>query len=351
MYISMNHVRRKFVLIISALLGLLIFRSFQLGYQIRDTTIPIAASSDSFPSMFDDSETLHPLDVDDSEAWCKHLSSTTEPPLVLYNRIPKAGGTTMQKIYWDKPRWRLTSEYWGNIDRENLKDKLQSKFSSILEKSYEGTTTIVDGHFKPMFPVHNAVYMNLMRLPKSRLVSHFYYALYDSKEAIKSGNGTNIKMIERINSPYLDEKCLTSANCTNYLKSNCKIQLQHLCTGGSCGKTNRDGRIDNNDIGEILSNKLLEVLGFQEEFEKSLDMFECAFPSIFEGGKEKLKKMGAQKVGNHKFGIISKELEKLMDETFCVDEMELYKRALEQFNYRYNKMVLNRGSCCRVKNK
>jgi len=78
-------------------------------------------------------------------------------------------------------------------------------------------------------------------------------------------------------------------------------------------------------------------------------MFECAFPTIFEGAQKVYEKIGAFNIGTHKLGIISKDLEKILDENFCTEEMTLYKRALEQFNHRYNKMVLNRGSCCRVK--
>lgn len=243
----------------------------------------------------------------------------------------------MQTLYEDKLSVRLLQDYWVSTDQNNLEGKLQQKFSSILEKSEEGTTTIVDGHFKPMFRVHNATFINLMRLPKPRTISYFYYSLYDSFGA-KSRNGTNVELLEKLKAPYLDETCLTSDSCLKYLKESCRGQIGFLSEGG----------YDKIDIGKILSNEILEVLGFQEELEKSLDMFECVFPSIFKGAKQKLKTMGASNVGKHKFGIISKDLEKLMDETFCIEEMELYKRALQQFNYRYNKMVLNRSSCCRV---
>jgi len=312
-----------------------------------------------FPSVVNDSETLNvsvsnvssydplPLSFDDSAVWCKHLSSTPEPPLVVYNRIPKAGGTTMKAIYQDKLHRALGMR--GFTNRNNLKDKLLSTFSAILETSKEGTTTIVDGHFRPMFPVPNATFMNLMRLPKSRVVSNFYYSLYDSVAAKHSDNGVNKKFLENVTSPALNEKCLKSKNCLKWLRTACRSQIQFLSTSDSWGEEKTDGTYDKIDIGKILSNKNLEVLGFQEEFEKSLDMFECAFPSIFEGARQKLKGIGSKNKGKHKFGITSKNLEKLIDENFCVEEMELYRRALDQFNYRYTKMMMNRDRCCRVK--
>jgi len=331
---------------------------------VDSDTLNLSVSSVSislFPSVVNDSETLNvsvsnvssydplPLSFDDSAVWCKHLSSTPEPPLVVYNRIPKAGGTTMKAIYQDKLHRGLGGDHWGFTDRNNLKDKLLSTFSAILKTSKEGTTTIVDGHFSPMFPVPNATFMNLMRLPKSRVVSEFYYSLYDSIAARHSDNGINKIFLENVTSPALNEKCLKSKNCLTYLRTACRLQIEFLSTSDSLGEEKPDGTYDKIDIGKILSNKNLEVLGFQEEYEKSLDMFECAFPSIFKGAKQKLKGIGSKNKGKHKFGITSKNLEKLMDENFCVEEMELYRRALDQFNYRYTKMMLNRDRCCRVK--
>ena len=236
-----------------------------------------------FTSVLNNSETLNvsvsnvfsydplPLSFDDSDAWCKHLSSTPEPPLVVYSRIQKAGGTTMKHIYKDKRRRALPRDYWGFTDRDNLKGKLLSTFSAILEKSDEGTTTIVDGHFRPMFPVHNATFMNLMRLPKSRAVSAFYYSLYDSLAAKKSDNGINNEFLEKVISPLLDKKCLKSNECLKYLREGCRNQIRYLCTGDSCGEEKPDGSYDKTDIGKILSNKNLEVLGLLEvsELDKS----------------------------------------------------------------------------------
>jgi len=173
----------------------------------------------------------------------------------------------MHRLYGDKPSMSLPQDYWGLTNHNNLTGKLLSKFNSILEESDEGTTIIVDGHFGPMFPVHNATFMNLMRLPKSRTVSAFYYSLYDSVAAKKSDNGINNNMVEEVKSPHLDEKCLKINKCLKYLRECCRNQSVFLCTGDSCGEEKPDGSYDKIGIGNILSNKNLEVLGFQEEIE------------------------------------------------------------------------------------
>jgi len=236
------------------------------------SVISNASSSDPFPAEFDNSEALNvpvisitpssapfPSEFDDSERWCQHLRSTPEPPLVLYNRIAKAGSTTLRKIYKHKPNVRLNSRYWGSISEENIAN-YKKKFSSIIEESEEGTTTIADGHFMPIFPFPNATFMNMMRLPKSRLVSQFYYVMYDSIAA-RADNGTNSKYLASVGgSLYLDEKCLTSDKCLNELEGICKTQLSFLCRGGSCGNKTKGSY----DIEKILSNDILEVLGFQE---------------------------------------------------------------------------------------
>ena len=37
-------------------------------------------------------------DSAEADSWCRYISSSPEPRLLLYNRVPKAGGSTIRKV-------------------------------------------------------------------------------------------------------------------------------------------------------------------------------------------------------------------------------------------------------------
>jgi len=220
----------------------------------------------------------------DPAAWCAHISSTPEPQLLLYNRIPKAGGTTMLEILNAEPRakkgiWDFaiddlniktsrnhpitsyvfgsSSGLWGDHRRKDypldaetnthLLGRVQKTISTLINNHNVKTHTkgVANGHFFPLLPgIHT--YFNIMRQPAKRAESSFYFNIHDSEGAKIRREAKNATMLNREFLEWysggvskLDESCFKSEKCRRVFEGECKLQTEYLCggenEGGECG--------------------------------------------------------------------------------------------------------------------
>jgi len=322
--------------------------SFYLFQQFVKSDVAAASRHQAFE--------VDPLDffVDDSADWCERIGSSPEPREVLYNRIPKAGSSTMQHLLRinnhgrsrgnrdGDTSFRIGSEFWGNtlIERQSSDGRLRAEFDRIAEdRKKPELAVVIDGHFYPMFKHGAATYFNIMRNPRSRLTSWFYYSLHDSHEA-KALNRSSEELVKTYGSDKLDEKCYDSLVCQKFIKRKYKSQLQYLCEGDVCGSEG--------EKAQIFSSTLLEVGGFLEEFDKSLEMLECVYPTVFNGVREAYGDLrgAVERKGSRNAGISSERLDSLIDEA-CGREKEVYDKLMAQFLKRYERMRVSREVCCR----
>lgn len=176
--------------------------------------------------------------------------------------------------------------------------------------------------------------MNMIRDPKSRLVSSFYYMLYDSSKSSESFNSKDLITVH--GSEKLDVKCLYSPTCLKILNGICKRQLHYL------GEKN---------VTDIMNDLTYEVIGINEEFTKTVELLECVYPTIFEDALTVYEGLPMIKKGSQaKLGISDSDLEEVID-GYCSEEMELYEATKARLLKRYERMVMDRGSCCREKRK
>ena len=286
---------------------------------------------------------------DDAKEWCDFLQSSPEPRLVLYNRIPKAGSSTIRHLLEETSSRRsfhyktLLSEFWGDASSgTNLRRRVVAQLKETVEQT-KGRPVISDGHFfgDPvrwdeigMKHANEVAYVNVMRTPVERLRSLWYYDKTRPME-IREQHWEHIDSWEQCLG---DEKCLMSQ--------------ENMCTTGQMQKFVCSGIPQERCTAlKILSPTFFTVLGVTEAFAETLEMLECAFPTTFSAAAAlyrhknvKINTAGASRPSSNN----SIPLEMLLAPS-CTKEQSLYDDVHLLFWARHARMVANRNLCCRQK--
>lgn len=90
----------------------------------------------------------------DARRWCQHISTTPEPSVLFYNRIPKCGSSTMIDIIkrqikvMHKPiyYYYLSSQWWSSYAMNGEKDKLYNYLKIRFFRDRNAQMRVVVGH-------------------------------------------------------------------------------------------------------------------------------------------------------------------------------------------------------------
>jgi Sulfotransferase family len=261
-----------------------------------------------------------------------------DPQVIVYNRIPKAGSTTLISLLShlaEKNNFTLVlpTPYYNHAAARD----------AVLTALKTGKRTVVCNHFN--FPeilygssngngnnnlVNNKIkknnqqvaYINVMRNPVDRCASFYYYTRYgDRSKQLKTntieqyGNST---LDECVNQPWKEiAKCF-----------NCKEDTQALAfcgrEGGGCSSASAE---------EILEQAWENVqahyfVGITEDLHGTAEMFELLFPSFFRGITEAMEVTAPKKVSSSREQYIapSEKARKVVEKWAAVD-MKLYTRV------------------------
>lgn len=196
-----------------------------------------------------------------------------EPLVLVYNRIPKAGSTTLMalaKELADRNGFRM-------VTPEPYYDHSKIR-RAIFDAIASDTKTLVVNHFH--FPEivygDQIAYMNIMRDPVNRSVSDYYYLRYSSRR----GNHA-AKYRETHGDLSLDE-CLFEKNneFTGICEPDVNVQSSFFC--------GREGHPCHAQVSMLESLGLKNMrdhfsVGVEERYRETLDMLESTFPSFFKG--------------------------------------------------------------------
>jgi len=200
------------------------------------------------------------------------IDTCVKDPLVLvYNRIPKAGSTTLmtlaKQLSVENHFTMLTPEPYFNHDK-----LLRSIFKAIQS---EKRTLIVNHFFFPELLYNDHVsYMNMMRDPVNRTVSDFYY--------LRS------KRRGKLAATYIDQHGDIDIDECYFGKTEyspiCEIAANYQ-TSFFCGM---EGHPCHNDVQmkEALGLENIKQhyrVGIEERYEETLEMLELSYPSFFKG--------------------------------------------------------------------
>ena len=307
--------------------------------------------------------------LDDARQWCNYTSSTPEPNVIAYNRMPKAGSSTMEYLFNELSssnkfgRWAAESKFWGDLDEAEFAT-LRREFEKIVTSKLQNTPSkqiIIDGHwsqtmFKPSkISAERVEYIQLIRDCQSRRKSLFFYGLYDSVEALKvKSDSAKFKQRIREELRIADrnisvEDCLSDYEC---LKASGKLtytsnrELKYIC-GPNCNRTY--GSYVEGALKNLHDPEAFTVVGVLDILQRHLGMLECAYPKMLKGILNLFNK-------NHMFVRVgsrddtSPALKRLLDEICHRDTnpyIEIYEEAIEVLKYRYHYARKNHNKCCR----
>lgn len=335
--------------------------------------------------------------------WCENIKTTPEPKVLIYNRMPKCGSSSVNSLFEQVKIKNKFTKFSSNqkswyIDFEDEKNrdltKQFQKFTKHLlahDGKLQGNPSnemlkpvLLEGHWNQhtfnqgFFGANVSLeYIQLIRGCNTRRRSAMFYFLFESDSANKAkGNGT--EAYDRYKRAYLDitdnsttaETCIRDYDCLNRSSTlKTMTELQYLCgmkcTAEAQARSNaheEDNRGMKTMIGQyeyegalwnIFDPKAFAMVGLTEYFIETLEMLECMYPSFFDGivslyqnKKEHLKKNARTKLES------SPALEAVLNET-CAESGNLYTRlhrkATEAFLGRYEYMKSNKDTCCRSK--
>eukprot|EP00798_Chlamydomonas_sp_ICE-L_P001629 gene1629-33019_t len=218
--------------------------------------------SDALRSVADDAaaHAFNPLERLNSRIRAK----TKRADLILYNRVPKSGSTSMQdhidKLsrvkalhyvappYVKCPKTQLSCLTSGQpMPAEGELAKLVNFFNRRASKG--GKTLLIDFHFRfvdfEMLNETAPVYFNTIRNPVSRIISHYFYARFGPRSPSK------------------------------------RSQMMYFCPWGS-PKCVKKGPEALEEAKRVLVEKY-EAVGVLEHMQESLEVLEAILPDVFEG--------------------------------------------------------------------
>ena len=205
----------------------------------------------------------------------KNWQCWSKPLVLVYNRIPKAGSSTMiglAKALAVKNGFRMVTPepYYSHM-------KIRR---AIFDAISTNTKTLIANHFYfPEIVYSNAIeYMNMMRDPVERLMSDYYYL----RSLERRGNHA---VVYRQKHGDMDiDQCIFG---NSSYSGNC-LPMSNLQTHFFCGM---EGSSCHDDEHTLMADAVANMdtfysVGITERFEDTLKMLEKRFPSFFHGALE-----------------------------------------------------------------
>ncbi|XP_023345285.1 heparin sulfate O-sulfotransferase-like isoform X2 [Eurytemora carolleeae] len=266
----------------------------------------------------------------------------TRPPVLMYNRIPKTGSTSLMNIAYEirsQNRYRIVQVRLTSAGSKNI-----LSFNDQLEISrnisaWSSLPLLFHGHFAYFEPstlgvdVH-PVFINLIRKPLERLVSYYYFLRYgddilEDKVRSKQGDTTTFDECVERNQPDCDPKKLW-------------MQIPFFCgSSPHCWEPGSSWALE--QAKQNLINKYL-VVGVTEDLESFVTVLELLLPQYFAGGVQYLRDTGKAHIKRtkHKDPVSQQTIDKMKRSKVFQLELEFYNFALKHFKYTKKTVTSNK---------
>lgn len=245
------------------------------------------------------------------------------PQVLVYNRIPKAGSSTMIALIQELAKrndfdFVLPVPYYDHTAARG----------AIFDALASGRRTLVCNHFN--FPqllyADRVAYMNVMRKPVDRCTSLYYYTRYgDRSRALKA------EVLARYGNQSLDD-CMARPAVEHAACFNCPPAEQALAF---CGHEDGDCTRAAHEV--VLSRAWANLqahyfVGVTEHLDATVEALTTIFPDFFAGAPNVLSTLPEQKVTHTRSEYLepSAASQAAMAVWASPDE-ELYARAAAQF--------------------
>ncbi|XP_039272317.2 uronyl 2-sulfotransferase-like [Styela clava] len=247
---------------------------------------------------------------------------------VFYNRIEKCGSRSLISIAINiaqRNKIKVISDnkiYKRKLEGVELKELQQNIINIFPPTFYERHLLYVDFD---MYPESlRPVYINIVRDPIERFVSHFNYEKYGDASRNKSRSPPKAGR-ENINDCVLKE--IGVCNRHNPMMFNMGF---YFCGMGNTCKIRSATRVK---IAKRHVDEKYSVIGVLEEFEKTLLLFEWMLPDYFQGALDiwKTHNETSGTTESIKRDFLTPESRKKLKEDLMADEYEVYYHAKRKF--------------------
>jgi len=259
-----------------------------------------------------------------------NVKSKLAQPIIIYNRVPKTGSTSLMNVAYElfgQNNFRVVQLHVTQY-KHTLTLADQIHFAENIT-SWSTIPTLYHGHFAYFDPKKvgvdvNPVFINLVRKPLDRLVSHYYFLRYGddvlvNKVRAKEGDTTTFDECVEAGQVDCDPKKMW-------------LQIPFFCgTAPQCWDPGSEWALA--QAKHNLVNNYA-VVGVTEELDSFVQVLEHLFPTFFNGATQFLEQSGKAhiKKTRHKDEISEETTDKMKNNKIWKLENEFYKFALRNFH-------------------
>ena len=367
----------KLGLLILGLVGCIICRyhdffSFRRKQSTINSAIPMSNAITSTPIDVSESENAT---LSQTKKWCHHMKHSKPPHILLYNRLPKSGSSSMQYKFQQLSKlnkvltWSTTDDYWIDFSHPN-KSIMRSRFVgniSSLRARYPFKQIVVDGHWNQISINEfdgEVEYFQLIRDCHSRRKSDYFFTLFDSVRATKAKREKKYldevlqllnldamnRFIRRVPPKDIIFECTQDYNClrkSKLITYSADVELRSMC-GYECQRMHSysSNPILQGSISNMRNISSFSIVGILEYFPQFLELLECMYPNF----QNITRITNEKKKTSEKYN--SFVIDKLLNETCNASTnryTQFYEEAKKTFLSRYNYAMEHSDECCRNK--
>uniref|UniRef100_A0AC35G5P4 Uncharacterized protein n=1 Tax=Panagrolaimus sp. PS1159 TaxID=55785 RepID=A0AC35G5P4_9BILA len=259
--------------------------------------------------------------------------------IVIYNRIPKTGSTTLTNaIGYDLCKINEFNSIHLNLTKNKFSMNLidQSEFINNITTWKEKLPAFYHGHVAfidfTRFGLPNPIYINLIREPLERLLSHYYFLRYGDNYRV------GLKRSKAGNNETFDE-CIENGGKDCEMKQ-MWIQIPYFCgTAAFCSEPGNEMALKQAKWN--LVNRYL-IVGLNERMEDLIFILEKLLPKFFKGAYRHFKSLSDDRAHlrytNKKIPPNETTISKIQSDSIYKMEKEFYDFAKKEFENLWQKI-------------
>ncbi|XP_037081084.1 LOW QUALITY PROTEIN: heparan sulfate 2-O-sulfotransferase 1-like [Pollicipes pollicipes] len=277
----------------------------------------------------------------------RHMSSPPESfprdeTIVIYNRVPKTGSTTFMGIAYDlcvRHNYNVihlntskNAHVMSFVDQVEFAKNITS-WKSRLPALYHGHIAFID--FATLGLSQRPVYINLVRRPLDRLVSHYYFLRYgdDFRPHLVRNRAGNTETFD---------------DCVKLKHSDCNPHLMWMQVPFFCGMMAFCWEPGSREALEHAKYNLAHhylLVGTTERLEDFVALLEAIMPDMFAGAGRSMERVGKSHLRRtqKKKELPTGTKQIIRQSEVWQVENEFYEFVQEQFNFVKHKTMTSVG--------
>lgn len=267
---------------------------------------------------------------DSPVAWAREVARADGNPILIYNRVPKTGSTSLMNVAYElqaENSFRVVGVHVTQFKHQlTLQDQLEVGQNMTLWS--REMPVLYHGHFahfnlRKLGLTTSPIYINLIRRPLDRLVSHYYFLRYGddvltSKVRAREGDTTSFDDCVEQGGPDCDPKKMW-------------LQIPFFCgSSPQCWEPGSEWALAR--AKATLAEHYL-LVGQTEDLASMYQVLELLLPTFFKGTGDFLKESGKEHIKNtrHKEGVHQDTLIKMRKTKIWKLENDFYNFAAKHF--------------------